>query len=110
MVVTESAPEVDADRDAYRVDRDVQQRALSSRDEVLVDLVADGVRDPEAERQVDAPGCSEEQEPQHRELGRMRELPQREIPTAEAGAEIRDRGEDEDQARPRQHRGPPVDR
>ena len=55
---------------------------------MLVQLVGGRVGDPERERRPLAAERPQEQRAEHRELGGVRELPQDEIPRAEAGAEV----------------------
>jgi hypothetical protein len=69
-----------------------------------VHLVRDRVGRPEQERRLIVSDRAGEEEAEHRELGRVRDLAEHEIPRAEAGAEVRDRREGEDQGRPRDHR------
>ena len=104
MVVT---GEEDTDRDPDGVDRDVHRRAEATGDEMLVGLIADRVGDSERERGPLTAEGAYEQEAEHGELGGVSDLAQDEVPAAEPGAEIRDRGQDEDQGRPGHDRTPP---
>jgi hypothetical protein len=97
---------VDADRDSHRIDRDVHRRAVAVGDEVLVDLVRDAVGDAEQEGRGRTAHRADEQQPEDRVRNGVRELPEHQVPDAEAGAEPGDRGEREDERRPGDDRQP----
>jgi hypothetical protein len=78
-------------------------------DEVLVDLVRDGVGDAEDEREGRAPHRPHQEQPEHGVLRHVGELAQEEVPVPETGAEPGDRGEREDQRRPHDYRQPERD-
>ena len=77
--------------------------------ERLVHLVGHGVGDADGHRRQLAAERSEEQRPEHGVLRGVGDLPQREIPAAEARAEIGDRGQPEDQTGPDDDRQPGGD-
>jgi hypothetical protein len=100
---------VDPEGDAGGVDQHVQRRPLATGDEVLVELVAHRVREAERKRSglvLDGPL---QQEPEHRELRRVRDLPQDEVPGSQAGPEVGNRGQAEDQRCPGDHGCPTPD-
>src|SRR5688572_18638154 len=84
--------------DAERVDREVPRRAVAALDEVLVDLVARRVpeRDGDRRRRVAVSERPPPQKPQQPELHHVRDLAQHGVPRAQAGVEVRLRGEEED--------------
>ena len=69
---------------------------MAAADEVLVHLVADGVKPAEQHREPGPRERAHEEGAEDRVLGQVRELAQHEIPASEAGGEARDRGEGED--------------
>jgi hypothetical protein len=75
-------------------------------DEVLVDLVRDAVGDAEQDGRGWAAHGTNQQEAQDRVRNGVGELPEDQVPDAEAGAEPGDRGEREDDRRPGDHRQP----
>ena len=79
---------------------------MATLDEVLVDLVGDGVSDSCDESGQLATERSEEQRAEDRELGHVRGLPEHRVPVAQARAEARDRGEREDDGGPDDHGQP----
>jgi hypothetical protein len=106
MVVTDPADEHHPNEDSGGVDRHVYRRPQAARDEMLVELVGRGVGNPGCDRPAGAARGAKEQEAEHGELEGVRQLPQGEV-LLEAGSEIRDRGQDEDQRRPGDDRDPP---
>jgi hypothetical protein len=67
-------------------------------------LVRHRVGRPEQQGRLVVSNRAGEEEAQHRELRRVRELAQHEIPAAEPRPEVRNRRQREDQRRPRDHR------
>ncbi len=101
-------PKGDSDRDTDGVDQDVERRALPLRHEHLMDLIGHRVGDPDRKRRPRTPERAHEKCSEHRELGRVPDLPQHEIP-AEPGPEPGDGRQREDDARPYGHRQPQTD-
>ena len=106
----EPAVQHDAERHSDGVDQDVDRRADATLDEVLVQLVGDRVRDPERERRPLDADRPQQQRAEQRELRGVRQLPEDEIPGPEAGAEIGDGREGEDDGRPENDRRPQAQR
>jgi hypothetical protein len=77
---------------------------------VLVELVRDRVGDAEHECRQLAPERADEQQPEDRVLDRVRQLPEHEIPAAEARPEIWNGREREDHRRPEDDRKPEPER
>jgi hypothetical protein len=92
------------------VDRDVERGAVPALDEELVDLVRDRVEDAAGEGRGLVAERPQEQGAEQGVLARVRELPQEEVPGAEAGAEVRHGREGEDDRGPRDHREPEPER
>ena len=74
----------DPDGDADAVERDVQRRGVAALDEVLVDLVGDGVRDARDEGGQLATERAEEQGAEDRELRHVPGLAEHRVPRSEA--------------------------
>jgi hypothetical protein len=79
---------------------------VAAGDEVLVDLVGDGVGDAERERRKLASERAHEEQAENRVLGQVRALAEDLVPDAEAGRERRNRREREDHADPEDDRPP----
>jgi hypothetical protein len=95
-----------AGENAGGVDRHVAERRVPARHEMLVELVAARVEDSRGEGERPAPDRADEQHAQHRVFGEVGELAEHEVPRPEAGAEVGNRREAEDQARPEHDRYP----
>ena len=68
---------------------------------MLVELVARRVCDSHDERGTLPTESAQKQEPEQGVLGGVRGLPEHEVPRSEPRAEVGNRGEHEDQSRPR---------
>jgi hypothetical protein len=79
---------------------------VASLDKTLVNLVRHRVGDADRDGRDLTADRPEEQESEHGVLRHVGELPQDEVPPSEPGAEIRDRGEPEDQRGPQRDRQP----
>jgi hypothetical protein len=99
----------EAERQAARVEADVERRRVPAVDEVLVQLVRPRVEDPDRERREHAPERAIEQGPEDRVLGQVRALAEHLVPGAETARERRDRGQPEDDPGPDQDRRPELD-
>ena len=99
----------DADGGAGGVDEPVDGRAVPPRDEGLVELVRDGVGGGDEKRRGRVANGAVEKRAEQRVLRRVRDLPQDEVPRAEAGAEIRHGREREDDCGPENDRDPRAD-
>jgi hypothetical protein len=79
---------------------------VSVGDEVLVDLVRDAIGDAKREGRGRAAHGANEQQAEDRVRNDVRQLPEDQVPDAEAGAEPGDRRQHEDRRRPGDHRQP----
>jgi hypothetical protein len=98
-----------AEREAARIERDVERRRVASVDEVLVELVAARVEDPDHEGRQQAAERAVEKDAEDRVLGDVSALAERLVPGAEAARERRDRGQTEDHAGPKNDRRPEAE-
>jgi hypothetical protein len=78
-------------------------------DEVLVELVASRVEDPDHERRKHAADRAVEKNTEDRVLRDVSALPEHLVPAAEAARERRDRGQPEDHAGPEDDRRPEAE-
>ena len=102
----QAAPGEHADRDADRVDQHVVPGCMPAADEVLVELVSDGIEPAGEDRDGGTLDRPHQQGAEDRVLAQVRDLAQDQIPGAEAGRQARNRREREDHRRPENDRSP----